>query len=214
MVLVKEILVKTEKSMSFKDINYFDNLSEREKINLFFPQMIFSFAEKSAYPYEEAYELAGFSQLLFFSIQLHDKILEAKGNPNLLILEGDHLFSLVFKKIITSKHEKHILKFTNYIKNLSEKRILCIDGLLDKNEVDSFKFKEVSRIIAEIVGKNNPVLLDLSQELSELLLEYLNNDDYGSYKNAWMKTYFSGKNQELQDITLEIIKAMEGDMLV
>ncbi len=213
MILVKEIFEKTEKNMSFKDINYFESLSELEKRNLFFPQMIFSFAEKSSCPLDEAYELAYFSQILFYSIQLHDKVLEDKDNINLLILEGDHLFSLVFKKIISSSYSRHILKFTNYIKNLSERRILCIDGFLEKEEADEFKFKEVSRIITEIVGKNDPQLLDLSQKLSELLLNYLKNDDYKNYKLSWTQEYLSLKDPEIQEIANKIIKAMEGDML-
>lgn len=213
MPLVKEILRKTEKTMTFKEINYFDNLSVKEIRNFFYPQMIFSFAKKTNYPLDESNQLAYLSQLLFYSIQLHDKILVAEDEVGLLVLEGDHLFSLVFEEITSSSQIEHTLKFTNYIKDLSEKRILALDGSLDVELVEEFKFQEVARIITQIVGKNDPQLLELSKNLSYLLRSYLKEDSYQEDKDAFFDNYFLGKDSQLEEMALQIIEAMEGEII-
>lgn len=213
MPLVKDILRKTEKTMTFKEINYFDNLSVKEIRNFFYPQMIFSFAKKTNYPLDESNQLAYLSQLLFYSIQLHDKILVAEDEVGLLVLEGDHLFSLVFEEITSSSQIEHTLKFTNYIKDLSEKRILALDGSLDVELVEEFKFQEVARIITQIVGKNDPQLLELSKNLSYLLRSYLKEDSYQEDKDAFFDNYFLGKDSQLEEMALQIIEAMEGEII-
>lgn len=172
-----EIFEKSKKEMFYKELDYFKKLNEKQKNTMFYPAMILNFSEYTNYPQEDAQELALFSQLLYYSIEIHEKILTDQIIDNLVILEGDHLFTKVFRKMTLTPQIKNISRFTDYIRNFSEKRIMFIDGLLSEKEVLNYKYRQIGKIIADVIAPENDIILEISIKLSELYMIYLKEEE-------------------------------------
>ena len=200
---LKEIIKKSKDNMTYRDIDFFEMLDQKEKKSVFYPSLIMNFAEYKNYPADEAGELALLSQLLYYSIELHEKTRKNDDSETLLILGGDYLFSLVFRMITGSKHIKDIRSFTEFIKKFSEKRVLCIDGALDNQEILTYKCSHLAKIAVAIISDNDQLLLDLGEELASLYAVYLEDE----------KTYELRKNEFLsvqqQNISSELYAALE-----
>ena len=208
---LSEIFESSKENMFFKELDFFKKLDEKQKMTLFYPGMILYFASYTGYSRENAKELALLSQLLFYSIEIHEKILKNDEVNNLVILEGDHLYSNVFKKITRSIHIENIHLFTNYVRTFSEKRIMNLDGLLLEDDVVKYKYKEIARIIAEIVSKNNKVLLEISELLAELYIEFFaDNNKFSDSKIKLIDKINLKYGLEYKDISEKIVKSMEG----
>lgn len=212
---LREVFEKSKKRMFFKDLDFFEKLDDKQRKTMFYPGMILSFADYTNYPLEDAKDLALLAQLLSYSIEIHEIICKDKEINDLVILEGDHLYSRVFLEITTSKHIKHISKFTDYIRNYSEKKIMFIDGLISLEEVNEYKYKRVSRVITEIIAPDNKELLEISEKISDLFILYATRAKKDMTEFEWAKEKFIIDSKKDYDskmfgIIEYIINSMEG----
>ena len=214
MTNLRDIFENSKKEMFFKELDYFRKLNDKQKESLFYPGMILSLAEYTNYPKEDARDLAIFSQVLYYSIEIHENIFKETENENndLVILEGDHLYSKTFKKLTMSKHIKDISKVTDYVKTYSEKRIMLIDGLLSEKEVLDYKYKQVSKLITEIIAPDKEELLEITAKLTDLYMLFLKDDIlFNGVKDKLIKDSKTNQPEEIQKIILDTIRSIGGE---
>ncbi len=209
---LNEIFEKSKKNMVFKELDFFRKLNEKQIKSLFYPGLILNMANYTGYSEDDAKELALLSHLLYFSIEIHEKILEDEDVNNLVILEGDHIYSGVFKKITRSVHINNISKFINYIKNISKKRIMFIDGIFKENEVTEYKYKQISKIVMEIIAEDNDEIMEIALKLSDLYIIYIKEDreKFLNEKNSIINYYKNQNNEKMFRTIKNIIYSMEG----
>lgn len=205
-----EVFENSKENMFFKELDFFKKLTDKEKKSLFYPGLIINVAQYTGYPEKDAKELALLAQMLFYSIEIHEKILEANEVNNLVILEGDHLYSKVFQKITRSVHIENNSKFTNYMKNFCEKRIMYLDGLITENEVTEYKYKQISKLVMEIIAEGNNDIMVTALELSSLYIVYLKNESIFSDEKKNLLNKFKEKDEKLFDLVKKIVDSMEG----
>jgi hypothetical protein len=205
-----EVFENSKENMFFKELDFFKKLTDKEKKSLFYPGLIINVAQYTGYPEKDAKELALLAQMLFYSIEIHEKILEANEVNNLVILEGDHLYSKVFQKITRSVHIENISKFTNYMKNFCEKRIMYLDGLITENEVTEYKYKQISKLVMEIIAEGNNDIMLTALELSSLYIVYLKNESIFPDEKKNLLNKFKEKDEKVFDLVKKIVDSMEG----
>lgn len=212
MTNLRDIVENSKKEMFFKGLDYFGKLNDKQKKTLFYPGMILSLAKYTNYPKEDARDLSIFSQVLYYSIEIHEKIFEENENIDLVILEGDHLYSKVFKQLTMSNHIKDISKVTDYVKTYSEKRIMLIDGLLLEEEVLNYKYKQISLLITEIIAPENEELLEITAKLTDLYMLFLKDDVlFKDEKDKLIKDSNEKHPEKIQKLILGIIKSIGGE---
>lgn len=206
-----EVFEESKKRMYFKDLDFFNKLDEKQIRTMFYPGLILAFAEYTNYSWEDAKELALLSQLLSYSIEIHEKIFQEEKIVDLVVLEGDHLYISVFKEITTSNHIKDIGKFTDYIRTFSEKRIMCIDGILTEEEVNEYKFKHITKIITEIVAAGDTEIKKISEKLSDIFIIYLKDESkFEEAKEKFIIEIAKEYNPKILRATKYIIESMGG----
>ena len=205
-----EIFENSKENMFFKELDFFRKLTDKEKNSLFYPGLIINIAQYTAYPEEDGKELALLAQMLFYSIEIHEKILEANEVNNLVILEGDHLYSKVFQKITRSVHIENISKFTNYMKNFCEKRIMFLDGILPEEEVAEYKYKQISKLVMEIIAEGNNEIMETALELSDLYIVYLKDEKAFLNKKKNLLNNYEKKDIGYFNLVKKIVDSMEG----
>lgn len=205
-----EVFENSKENMFFKELDFFKKLTDKEKKSLFYPGLIINVAQYTGYPEKDAKELALLAQMLFYSIEIHEKILEANEVNNLVILEGDHLYSKVFQKITRSVHIENISKFTNYMKNFCEKRIMYLDGLITENKVTEYKYKQISKLVMEIIAEGNNDIMLTALELSSLYIVYLKNESIFPDEKKNLLNKFKEKDEKVFDLVKKIVDSMEG----
>ncbi|NCC80869.1 MAG: hypothetical protein EOM04_01160 [Clostridia bacterium] len=205
-----EVFENSKENMFFKELDFFKKLTDKEKKSLFYPGLIINVAQYTGYPDKDAKELALLAQMLFYSIEIHEKILEANEVNNLVILEGDHLYSKVFQKITRSVHIENISKFTNYMKNFCEKRIMYLDGLITENKVTEYKYKQISKLVMEIIAEGNNDIMLTALELSSLYIVYLKNESIFPDEKKNLLNKFKEKDEKVFDLVKKIVDSMEG----
>ena len=172
---LQSVLCHTSLKMKYKNIDFFDFLDQKEKKAQFYPKLILEMSEYSHYDREKALILAEVSQLLFYSLEIHEKISCPQYPKTEVILAGDYLYSQIFKIITTRNFEELIPFFTTFIKEFSAKRILFFDGEMESEELLRFKYVRPAEIAARVITKDNPEMLQVASDLSDLF--YLHMTD-------------------------------------
>ena len=111
-----------------------------------------------------------------------------------------------------SKHIKDISKVTDYVKTYSEKRIMLIDGLLSEKEVLDYKYKQVSKLITEILAPDKEDLLEITAKLTDLYMLFLKDDILlNGAKDKLIKDSKTNQPEEIQKIILDTIRSIGGE---
>ena len=205
-----EVFEISKENMFFRELDFFKKLTEKEKNSLFYPGLIINTAQYTGYPEEDGKELALLAQMLYYSIEIYEKILQNEEVNNLVILEGDHLYSKVFQKINRSVHIENISKFTNYMKNFCEKRIMFLDGILPEEEVIEYKYKQVSKLVMEIIAEGNNEIMETALELSDLYIVYLKDEKAFLNKKKNLLNNYEKKDIGYFNLVKKIVDSMKG----
>ena len=185
---MEQVYDQTKSQMTFKGIDFFDVLTEKERDTVFYPSLALHYGKAKGYDSALAFSLAELAQLLYYSIEIHEKIINGKGIKNLVVLEGDYLYARVFEKITNSEHFREIHRFIDYVKSYSEKKIMHIDGLLAKEELVAYKYGALAAIVVDIIDGGDQAPGFPSEPLSHLHHMYLENaENFIIERNHFLK---------------------------
>ncbi len=175
---LQQIKNTTQKIMSFKHIDMLTLLNEKEKHSVFYPVLILEMAAYHRYDAEKTKELAEIAQLLFYSLEIHETLLQKESQKTLSVLCGDYLYSQAFKKITKSSFLNDVTIFTDFIKDFSERRIFFLENEVSEEDVIAYKYKQLSLIVASIISGKNQETTAIAGELSRLYTIYINREEY------------------------------------